>query len=469
MNILQFLQRFRDDFKAWVTVNLKALDKKIDDKTFPVDTKLSSTSKNPVQNKVINAELDDLKSKVGSTPVANQISDAMAKYPHFSGDYNDLINAPNIIEDESGDLAITDENGNIILKVDADGLHSTALTLDGKPAATEMYVDDAIAEIPTPDVSGQINAHNVSDTAHEDIRQAINTAKEELNEAIASETSEFHVADNAGNIVATINENGVTTTTVNAQDVVINGKNINDMFTSIVTDTSNQIAAAVTDAQTYTDSAIDNIEFPDTDLTGYATEDYVDAKVADLVNSAPEHLDTLGALATAVESHEEKYEALLETAATHTDIEDLKTELGEAVDSDTSEFHIVDNTGNIIASVNADGITTTTVNAQNIIINNDSVAEHLNNTTIHVTEAERVAWNKKSDFSGDYADLTNAPDITEDDSGDLIIADSAGNILFRSNSTGLETVNLVVESIVINGKSIQDMIREYVEEIISNK
>jgi hypothetical protein len=469
MNILQFLQRFRDDFKAWVTVNLKALDKKIDDKTFPVDTKLSSTSKNPVQNKVINAELDDLKSKVGNTPVANQISDAMAKYTHFSGDYNDLINAPNIVEDESGDLAITDENGNIILKVDADGLHSTALTLDGKPAATEMYVDSAIAEIPTPDVSGQINAHNVSDTAHEDIRQAINTAKEELNEAIVSETAEFHVADNAGNIVATVNENGVTTTTVNAQDVVINGTNINDMFAGIVTDTSNQIAAAVTDAQIYTDSAIDKIDFPDTDLTGYATEDYVDAKVADLVSSAPEHLDTLGALATAVESNEERYEALLETVATHTDVEDLKAELGEAIDSETSEFHIVDNTGNIIASVNADGITTTTVNAQNIIINNDSVAEHLNNTTIHVTEAERVAWNKKSDFSGNYADLTNAPDITEDESGDLVIADANGNIIFRSNSTGLETVNLIVESIVINGKSIQDMIREYIEEIISNK
>lgn len=43
--------------------------------------------------------------------------------------------------------------------------------LDGK--ATKQYVDDAIEAIPTPDVSGQINAHNTSSTAHSDIRTAI--------------------------------------------------------------------------------------------------------------------------------------------------------------------------------------------------------------------------------------------------------------------------------------------------------
>ena len=34
---------------------------------------------------------------------------------------------------------------------------------------------------------------------------------------------------------------------------------------------------------------------------------------------------------------------------------------------------------------------------------------HTANTTIHITEAERTAWNAKSDFSGDYNDLTNKP------------------------------------------------------------
>lgn len=38
-------------------------------------------------------------------------------------------------------------------------------------------------------------------------------------------------------------------------------------------------------------------------------------------------------------------------------------------------------------------------------------AEHLNNSAIHVTEEEKQAWNRKSEFSGKYADLTGAPTI----------------------------------------------------------
>lgn len=54
------------------------------------------------------------------------------------------------------------------------GLADSAIqSLDGY--ATEKYVDDAIDAIPTPDVSGQISTHNSSNTAHQDIRDAIPT------------------------------------------------------------------------------------------------------------------------------------------------------------------------------------------------------------------------------------------------------------------------------------------------------
>ena len=49
------------------------------------------------------------------------------------------------------------------------------------------------------------------------------------------------------------------------------------------------------------------------DISGKADKTYVDEKVADLVNSAPEALDTLGELASALKSHEDAYDALLET------------------------------------------------------------------------------------------------------------------------------------------------------------
>jgi hypothetical protein len=46
--------------------------------------------------------------------------------------------------------------------------------------------------------------------------------------------------------------------------------------------------------------------------------------------------------------------------------------------------------------------------------------EHTEDKTIHVTPAEKESWNKKSDFSGSYNDLTdkpNAEDVGAEPSG----------------------------------------------------
>ena len=84
MNILNILKQLRDDIKEWVTNNLNALNAKIDEKTIPIDSELSSTSTNPVQNKAIKKAIDDI--------------------PTFSGDYNDLANAPDISEEGSDNM-----------------------------------------------------------------------------------------------------------------------------------------------------------------------------------------------------------------------------------------------------------------------------------------------------------------------------------------------------------------------------
>lgn len=54
-----------------------------------------------------------------------------------------------------------------------DAGYLTEQSIDGY--ATELYVDNKIAEIPTPDVSGQIDAHNVSTFAHNDIRSLVDS------------------------------------------------------------------------------------------------------------------------------------------------------------------------------------------------------------------------------------------------------------------------------------------------------
>ena len=228
MNILNALKQLRDDIKAWVTNNLNALNAKIDEKTIPIDSELSSTSTNPVQNKAIKKAIDNI--------------------PIFSGDYNDLTNAPNISEDGSDNMIIADESGNIIFKADADGIHTTAVSLNGEAAATEKYVDDAVANIPTPDVSGQINAHNASEGAHADIRQAIEDAKEELSESIVAETDEWKVVDDAGNVIISVDADGLETTTVNAQVIVVNGVDIESKLNELAQNSGGSYTA-ITDEE----------------------------------------------------------------------------------------------------------------------------------------------------------------------------------------------------------------------------
>ena len=490
MNILQILQRLRDDLKIWTTNNLEALNKKIDDKTFPVDTKLSSTSKNPVQNKVINAELDDIKSKVGNTTVADQISAAIAKHPHFSGDYNDLINAPNIVEDDSGNLVITDDKGNIIFRVDAEGIHSTALSLDGKAAASEEYVNKAISHFAT----------------EEELNNALESLKTELGDGIESTSDSWKIVDEAGNIIFNVDEEGVQTT-----NLTIDGKQV----------------ATVEDVE----EAFSNIEIPDIpempDLEPYATIKYVD----DSISAADEQLrkdfgdgiespntefqivDSTGNIIFQIDdsgTHTTELTLNGEAAATekyvddaiskiptpdvsgqinahntneesHADIrqaiEDAKEELSESIVSESDEWKVVDEAGNIIFSLDAEGVHTTSLTLndekaateayvddaiKNIpeipqwvtdIKTKPGIAEwEQDDEHLTVSKAEKEMWDAKSDFSGSYNDLEDAPNITEDESNNLIVADTEGNIIFRADENGVETTQVIVDGVSIKDK-----------------
>lgn len=105
---------------------------------------------------------------------------ATGDYQHVQGKYN--------IEDENSKYAHIVGNG-------IHGVRSNAHTLDwsgnawfagdvktggtgqddasAKTLATTEYVDTQISAIPVPDIAGQIEAHNASETAHEDIRTSV--------------------------------------------------------------------------------------------------------------------------------------------------------------------------------------------------------------------------------------------------------------------------------------------------------
>ena len=104
----------------------------------------------------------------------------------FSGSYNDLTDKPTTgagsgdmhssVYDPQGKaqdmFAYTDNalaNSDFATKTEAQGYANTA------ESSAKAYTDEQIAAIPTPDVSGQINTHNTSGSAHTDIRQAMPT------------------------------------------------------------------------------------------------------------------------------------------------------------------------------------------------------------------------------------------------------------------------------------------------------
>ena len=101
-------------------------------------------------------------------------------------------------------------------------LRSEVPSVDG--LATEIYVQTQIASIPTPDVSGQINAHNTATDSHNDIRLLVEGLTTRLN-ALAD--SDDTTLDQMSEIVAYIKSNknlidGITTNKVNVSDIIDN-------------------------------------------------------------------------------------------------------------------------------------------------------------------------------------------------------------------------------------------------------
>ena len=64
MNLQETFQQLRDDIKIWVTNNINALNAKIDEKTIPIDQELNLSSTNPIQNKAVASEVNKKVDKV---------------------------------------------------------------------------------------------------------------------------------------------------------------------------------------------------------------------------------------------------------------------------------------------------------------------------------------------------------------------------------------------------------------------
>lgn len=135
----------------------------------------------------------------------NQTNPNKADYIKNKPDFDGLANDVEELAQKLGDIDVSDQIAEAI-----DGL------------ATEEYVDDKIANIPTPDVSGQISEHNTSSDAHNDVRLLIKDLSEKLN---AFFDSDDETLDELSEIVEYIKSNkelieSVTTSKVSVSDIV---------------------------------------------------------------------------------------------------------------------------------------------------------------------------------------------------------------------------------------------------------
>lgn len=291
----------------------------------------------------------------------------------------------------------------------------------------------------------KVSEHNISDTAHNDIRLLIQGLIERLN-ALAN--SDDETLDQMNEVVAYIKSNkslidAITTSKVSVSDIIDN----------LTTNVSNKPLSAAQGVALK--ALIDAIAVPTKlselendsgfltehqDLSGYATKDEIPKTASDV------GADASGTAESKVSAHN-----VSDTA--HNDIrllvQGLTARLNVLADSDDTTL---DQMSEVVAYIKnnknlIDDITTSKVNVSDIINNLttnlsnkvlsasmgvelkkliDAIKVPVNlselaGDTTHrtVTDAEKTAWNNKSTFSGNYNDLTNKPSLFSGNYNDL--------------------------------------------------
>lgn len=179
------------------------------------------------------------------------------------------------------------------------------------------------------------------------------------------ETGALLIADNAGYVIARIDEEGLTTTKVSANTIQLDGENL------------------ATKLQELEDKV------PDVDLTGYATEKYVDDALANLDIEIPEMDLSKYALNADVEANKILTDAHAADANIHVTVEnkaawDAKSDFNGDFNSLSNAPHIVndnedevvicDSQGNVILRATAEGLNVPALYVNNKYVAADTIA-----------------------------------------------------------------------------------------------
>lgn len=290
------------------------------------------------------------------------------------------------------------QNAESVLSGKVDTLSGAVETISGESVTTgevETMIDAA--------VSGKADTSAVTEVAS-DIATLSGEVQTISGESVTSGEVQTQIdaavsgkADTATTYTKTETDNAITTATADmATQSFVSGytydkQTIEDMIEEgggFIPE--NYYDKTATDA--LLDEKLDVTAYTPTDLSNYYTKSETSG-ATQISNALNGKLDTTAYTPTDLSNYYQKSET--------SGSSQISTALNEKVDNSTFNTYTASTDSSLSGKADTSAVTEV----------NNSLTAHTANTTAHVTAAEKNTWNNKSDFSGDYNDLTNKPTI----------------------------------------------------------
>lgn len=412
-----------------------------------------------VEQRIIDVS-NDLSTKVNKDYIDDILENIIIDSSQI--DFNQLQNNP-FIDNNSGKLEVMDESGNIIAKIDADGIHSVDFItgehrLSNKADKTEIptklsdLANDTnyitIADIPPveiPSLDEYVTEAELQGkgylTQHQDISHLATRAEVadidfydiKNNPVINSGDGKLLFVDESGNIGLQLENNGLYVSNVFAGSHVLSNK-------------ADKSEVPTSTSQLTNDS-------------GYITKPVVDQAIASLVDSAPETLDTIGEIASALKNNANIVDVLNQSiSAKQNTIEDLEAiragaSLGATALQEIPEEYVtrdeIPNLPSLDEYAKKEDIPSLDGYATQAWVNNNNYATEEDLSSI------------------EFNSLQNNP-LVEDSNGEFNLVDDLGNVGFKVNQEGLFVKDVIAGNHVLSNKAnVSDIPAAVTESTVS--
>ena len=250
---LEKLQTFLDNLRSqFATITHKHTISDITDYT--VDAELSSTSINPVQNRVLDAEFEAMANAMNA--LENAI-DGKASDTHNHDDVyyteseidakildlNSAINGKSDNGHNHDDMYYTEAEINAALAKKSDSTHNHDSDYDSKGSAdtaldqAKSYTESAVSGLAsTSSVNTSISTHNTSTSAHSDIRALISDLSTAVNNFLDVDDT---TTDQLSEVLTLINNNKGTLESLTSGKI-----NVSDIVNNLTTNSSSKVLSA---------------------------------------------------------------------------------------------------------------------------------------------------------------------------------------------------------------------------------